>query len=200
MGFLTTALFISILLLLPVLLSPQGFGRSCSEHTNLSLWKVWEYRLWYSVIFFLHISLGCSPVYLISPQMPLQSVWLIPRPWVGLISHLKRFFSCLHSFYSKPSFPSASFSLSLSILLPCFPLSPFSQHHQNPLNFILAPTPASAAGHFGPHPCLTADSSFVWIQRKSSLWKTMHTLFLFFSKQEWVLLCHAKCSTWLKIS
>lgn len=79
-------------------------------------------------------------------------------------------------FISNLSFLSASFSLYFH---PPFLLSSFSQHRKSPQNVLLAFTPASAAGYFGPPSHLTAESSSVWLQEKSSLWKAPHTLFSF---------------------
>lgn len=107
--------------------------------------------------------------------------------------------SALARFVPNPPLPSDSFSISL--LFSFFPLSLFSQHNKSPQNFLLASTSASASSYSGPRSHLTAESSSVWIQQKSSLWKTILTLFIYlFSRQKWEFLCHAKCSTWWKTS
>lgn len=119
-----------------------------------------------------------------SPGCLLQSVCLTQvRGWSHQLADqsLSEILVPSSLFFINPPFPLASFSLSL--LIPSFSLSSFSEHHQSPQNLLLASTPASATGHVGPHSCLTADSSSDWIQQKLSLWKTMHTLFLFFQSR-----------------
>lgn len=146
----------------------------------------------------LHVSLGCSSVYLTLPRMPPA---VCPADYQVLVWS-SQVTDQPPTEILFPSFPLLFLILfplqPPSSLLSSFPFSPFSQHHKSSELF---------PGFHSSLCCwllwpLFSTHSWLFICLDTAeiipLEDNAHFIY-FFSRQDWMFLCHAKCSTGLKI-
>lgn len=148
---------------------------------------------------YLYIPLGFSSMWL---ELPLDVCYWLSSQLSGTVlvwsATCWDFFSCplflfliFLSFY-PPSLPFSSY-------FPPFLFLPSVNTRGVLRTFYWLLPSVSSAGHFGPsfspHNWLLICSDTSGI---TPLEKNAHLII--FSSQQWVFLCHAKCSTWLKIS
>lgn len=194
--FLSIILVISILLLFLCLTLCRGL-----EGPDQSRFTFYCERFGSMIVvlgpFYPHISLGCSSGWL---EFPLGAATLCLADsqvlcWSDQPLN-EIFFPAL--FFLFPIFLSFhSPSLSLFLLLPSFPLSPSVNAKGILRTFCWLPPPAFSAGHLDAHFHLTADS--ICSDTAGIILLEDNAHFIIFLRGQWVFLCHAKCSTWLKI-